>query len=74
MVTWYDEAVVGTVAPVGHGSDYAIVPVAVLRPWLARRYVRREPKAQRCVTSEYACTQVGQQSRLATVNVKCRCH
>ena len=73
MVTWYEEAVVGTVVPVGQSSDYAIVPVAVLRPCLARRYVRWEPMAQGCMTSEYACALEGQQSRLATAIVTYRC-
>ena len=73
VVTWYDEALAGTVAHVGRGSDFAIVPAAVLCPRVARRYVLQEPKAQRYVTSKCACTLEGRQSCPATAIVTYRC-
>ena len=60
------------VALVGRGSGFAIVPAADPCPRVARKYARQEPKAQMCVTSEYACTLGGRQSRPVTAIVTYR--
>ena len=72
MVTCGGKASAGMVALVGRGSNFAIVPAAVLCPRVAHRCVLLEPKARTYVTSEYACTQGGWQSHPATAIVKNR--
>ena len=72
LVTCCGEALAGTVAPVGRGSDFAIVPAAALCPRMAHKCVLWEPEAQKYVTSEYACTLEGRQSHPATAIVTYR--